>query len=361
MQNKPFTFDRVIRLLLWFIIAALAVTGIVYLKGVLLPFLIACLIAYVLEPVVQVNRSVLGLKGRALAVFCTLFEVTTMLCILAYFCIPSIIEETHQMASMLKTYVANGSHTPLLPDFIHRFIRENINLAELAERMARQDMGEIIQKSMSVLSGGFNILIDVLEWLLVFIYVIFIMLDYNNLMRGFKLLVPPGYRLRTFRLWQNVIDSMDHYFRGQALIALIIAVSYSIGFSIIGIPLAVVIGISIGILFMVPYLQYITLIPVTLLCIVYSVDTDVSFWTIWWECIALYAFNEVFANLILVPKILGKAMGLNPAIILLSLSVWGSLMGIIGMIIALPLTTLLISYYNEYLNRLNKKRQSLDE
>ena len=54
-------------------------------------------------------------------------------------------------------------------------------------------------------------------------------------------------------------------------------------------------------------------------------------------------------------------MGLNPAIILLSLSVWGSLMGIIGMIIALPLTTLLISYYNEYLNRLNKKRQSLDE
>ena len=55
--------------------------------------------------------------------------------------------------------------------------------------------------------------------------------------------------------------------------------------------------------------------------------------------------------MILVPRIMGKAMGLNPAIILLSLSVWGSLMGIAGMIIAIPMTTLLISYYQEFLNK----------
>ena len=51
----------------------------------------------------------------------------------------------------------------------------------------------------------------------------------------------------------------------------------------------------------------------------------------------------------LVPKIMGKITGLNPAIILLSLSVWGSLMGMLGMIIALPCTTLLLSYYQRYI------------
>ena len=58
--------------------------------------------------------------------------------------------------------------------------------------------------------------------------------------------------------------------------------------------------------------------------------------------------SQTICDYVLTPKIMGKAMGLNPAIILLSLSVWGTLLGLIGMIIALPLTTLLISYYGEY-------------
>lgn len=357
MQNRPFTLDRITRLFLGAVILAAVIFLLLYLKGVLLPFLVAILIAYILEPVVQLNRSVLHLKGRILAVFCTLFEITTLLCILGYFCIPSIFEESHQMAALIKKYMSEGEHTPLLPDFVHQYIKSNIDLAQLAEKLARQDLTQIIQKSFSIVSGGISFLLSVLEWLLMFIYIIFIMLDYENLMRGFKLMVPPRYRIRTFRLLNNVKLSMNHYFRGQALIALIIAISYSIGFSIIGLPMAVVIGLTIGVLFMVPYLQYITLIPVTLLCIVYSVDSDISFWTIWWECIALYAFNEVLANLFLTPKILGKAMGLNPAIILLSLSIWGSLLGILGMIIALPATTLLISYYNNYLTRHETARQ----
>ena len=68
----------------------------------------------------------------------------------------------------------------------------------------------------------------------------------------------------------------------------------------------------------------------------------------WWGCMAVFATVQVVGDLILTPRIMGKAMGLNPAIILLSLSVWGTLMGFIGLIIALPLTTLLLSYYEQY-------------
>ena len=65
-------------------------------------------------------------------------------------------------------------------------------------------------------------------------------------------------------------------------------------------------------------------------------------------CFIVFLVVQGTQDLFLVPKIMGKAMGLNPAVILLSLSIWGSLLGIVGMIIALPITTLLISYYKRF-------------
>lgn len=79
-----------------------------------------------------------------------------------------------------------------------------------------------------------------------------------------------------------------------------------------------------------------------------SLDGTASFWQQIGECLLVYAVSQSVCDYILTPKIMGKAMGLNPAIILLALSVWGTLMGLIGMIIALPLTTLLLSYYQTY-------------
>lgn len=72
---------------------------------------------------------------------------------------------------------------------------------------------------------------------------------------------------------------------------------------------------------------------------------EASFWPLLGQCGLVYVISQCICDYILTPKIMGNALGLNPAIILLSLSVWGSLMGIVGMIIALPFTTLLLSYY----------------
>ena len=73
---------------------------------------------------------------------------------------------------------------------------------------------------------------------------------------------------------------------------------------------------------------------------------------------AVYLIVQSIQDLVLTPKIMGNAMGLNPAIILLSLSIWGSLLGFLGLIIALPLTTLVLSYYDQYvIQRLKKKRE----
>lgn len=365
-ERRPYTFDRVVRILFTLAIIVSVIFLLNLLKDVLLPFCVACLIAYIFEPFVQYNRSLLHLRGRIIPIFITLFEALILFGILCYFCVPSIINEMHQMAGLLKQYASSTDiNIPFLPDIIHSILRNNIDFQTLASALTNQDVENIFNGMLGFLSDGVNVILSIFAWLIVFLYVIFILLDYDKLMRGFKLMVPPKYRDIACRIGNDIKRSMNHYFRGQALIALIVAVLYSVGFSFIGLPLSVVLGIMNGVLFMVPYLVYFSIIPVTLLCLVYSMDQNIEFWTIWWECIAVYAVVQIIADLVLTPKIMGKAMGLNPAIILLSLSVWGTLLGFLGMIIALPLTTLLLAYYEQYvLNRSDEtpgqKRDQLD-
>lgn len=149
-------------------------------------------------------------------------------------------------------------------------------------------------------------------------------------------------------MFNDVKVSMNRYFRGQACVAFLVGILFSIGFSIVGLPLAILLGLFIGLLNMVPYLQVVGFLPTLLLCMLKSA-TPASFWWLVFGCVIVFVVVQLIQDMILVPRIMGHVMGLNPAIILLSLSIWGTLLGLIGMIIALPLTTLLQSYYERYI------------
>lgn len=357
--RQPYTFDRVVRL----VISVIIVLGVIWLinllKNVLLPFCVACLIAYLFEPFVQYNRRLLHLRGRITAIFVTLFESLTLFSILCYLFVPSIIEEMRQMGVLFQRYATTDMNVPFLPEGLHNFLKKAVDFNSLSDMLSNQDINTLIEKGATFLSSGINMILSVFSWFIVLLYVVFIMLDYDRLMKGFKLLVPPKYRPVAYKIGNDIKRSMNHYFRGQALVAFIVGILFSVGFLIVGLPMAVVLGLFIGLLNMVPYLQLISIIPTSLLCLVYSVDHNEGFWAIWWECIAVYCVVQLIQDLFLTPKIMGKAMGLNPAIILLSLSVWGTLLGFIGLIIALPLTTLLIAYYDRYvLGRNNNESPS---
>ena len=148
---------------------------------------------------------------------------------------------------------------------------------------------------------------------------------------------------------QDVKNGMNSYFRGQALIALLVGILFSIGFLIIDFPMAIGLGLFIGFLNLVPYMQLFGFIPTILLAILKAAETGESFWFIMICALAVFAVVQLIQDMYLTPRIMGHVMGLNPAIILLSLSIWGTLMGIIGFIIALPLTTLLLSYYRRFI------------
>lgn len=350
-SSRPYTFDRVVRMLITIVVLAAIVWLVDLLSSVLLPFLVAWLIAYLLEPFVQYNRRLLRVRNRWLPIFMTLFETVLLLSVLAIFVVPSVLDEMHQVSGLISRYLENGSSVSLIPVSVQEYIRENIDFAEISRQLTSQDVRSILDTLGSLISGSYDIVLGIFNWFIVLLYVVFIMLDYERLLRGFKHMFPPKYRAVTFKITNDVKDSMNHYFRGQALVAFIVGILFSIGFLIIGLPLAVVLGLFIGLLNLIPYLQLISLIPATLLCLVYSVSGHIDFWTIWCETMAVYIIVQCIQDLFLTPKIMGRAMGLNPAIILLSLSIWGTLMGFIGLIVALPLTTLLLSYYDHYIDR----------
>lgn len=350
--RKPYTLDRTVRLFLNIATLVIVVLLVRYLKDVLLPFFRGgahCLYLRAFRPVQQAPPSS---QGTHSGYFCHTVRNDHLCGDRCYFVVPMIVSEVNSMGKMLSAYASSELNLPYLPAQIHDFVVRNVNLRQVSHMLSTFDWTETIKQTLStawdVLAGSVTFIISAASWCIVLLYVIFIMVDYDRLGRLWRNLVPPRYRKNVFKVLNDIKTSMNLYFRGQALIAFLVGVLFAIGFSIIGMPMAIVFGLFIGMLNMVPYLQLVSLVPAVVLCFVASVSGGVPFWPMMGKCIAVYCVVQAIQDLVLTPKIMGKTMGLNPALILLSLSVWGSLLGLLGLIIALPLTTLLLAYYNEY-------------
>lgn len=350
--RHPYTFDRVVRLIISVLIILAILWLINRLSGVLLPFFVACLIAYIFEPFVKFNRKLLRLKGRGVAVAITLFESLFLFLLMLYFVIPLLMEEIVAMARVLKHYAETETEIPYVPSQIHSFIKRNIDFNTISDYITHEQLTKLAENTLStswsIITGSISMIITLIGWLIVFIYVIFIMIDYDRLAKGVQSMVPPRYRKEVYQLGSDIETSMNHYFRGQALVAFLVGILFCIGFSIIGLPMAIVLGLFVGFLNLVPYLQLLSFPITAFLCLVYTAAGNGDFWPIFGESLLVYIVVQIIQDMYLTPKIMGRVMGLNPAIILLSLSIWGSLLGFIGLIIALPLTTLLLSYYERY-------------
>lgn len=344
---KPFTFDRFVRLLITLALCAGVIWLLGILKNVLLPFCLACLLAYIMEPFVEFNRKFLRLKNRGLAVAITIIDVTVVVGAVFYFISPLMESEIHQLGEMITRYQSRHVRIPMLPESFTDMVERRVDLRGIVADIESGRWNTWLDKGGTLVTGSIDFIMHSIEWLLTFVYLIFILIDYHKLGEGFRLLVPEKFKPTVFRVAHDLKVSMNEYFRGQLLIAACAAVFYCIGFLIVGLPMAIMMGMIVGILYMIPYFQYITLIPVAIICFITSLGGGVDFWTLLAQCGLVYVISQSICDYILTPKIMGKSLGLNPAVILLSLSIWGTLLGILGMVIALPLTTLLTAYYKK--------------
>ena len=350
MERKKITFDSFIR---GSICCALIVGLLILFKrlsGVLLPFFVAWLIAYMIYPLVKFFQYKLRFKSRIISIFCALFSITIVGISLFYLLVPPMLAEMGRMNDLLVTYLTNGAYSsgtvpPTLSEFIHKHIDLQALNRILSEENIMNTIKETVPKLWALVAESINILFSVFASFIILLYVVFILLDYESIAEGWLHLLPGKYRTFASNLVNDIQDGMNRYFRGQAFVAFCVGILFSIGFLIIDFPMAIALGLFIGALNMVPYLQIIGFLPTIVLAILKAADTGENFWVILAGALIVFIVVQAIQDGFLVPRIMGKITGLNPAIILLSLSIWGSLLGMLGMIIALPLTTLMLSYY----------------
>ena len=353
MERKKITFDSFIRAV---ILGAIIIGVLMLLKrlsGVLLPFFLAWLIAYLIYPLVSFFQHKLRLKNRIISIFCALFTLSVIGSVAFYLLVPPMIQEFLRVKDLLIEYFSTTHTASNVPTTLSEFIRQNIDLHILEQMFSQENILDALKvtvpKLWSLISESINLLFGFFTVFLILLYIVFILLDYESISEGWAHLMPKKYRKTVTGILNDVKDGMNRYFRGQALVALCVGILFSIGFLIIDFPLAIGLGLFIGALNMVPYLQIIGFVPTIMLAMLKAADTGDNFWIIIASAAAVFIVVQIIQDGYLVPRIMGKITGLNPAIILLSLSIWGSLMGMLGMIIALPLTTLMLSYYQRYI------------
>lgn len=352
-MRQTITFDKFIR---WALVAlAILTVGFIIksLSDVLLPFFIAWLIAYLLYPIVKFVQYKLHVPGRALSIVITLIFVTALFAAIFMFIVPPMINQADKFMTIVNRYLHETTHTNNIATMVQRWIKEN--QVEIERFLKSPDFTETIKSAMpklfSVIGQTASIVISIIASCITLLYTFFILLDYEVLSSNWIKIFPKRARPFWAGLAQDVERELNNYIRGQGLVSLCMAILFCIGFTIIDFPMAIGLAVLIGILNLVPYLHTFALVPTAFLALLKAADTGQNFWIIFGSALAVFAVVQLLMDMVITPKIMGKAMGLNPAILLLSLSVWGALLGFIGLIIALPLTTLIIAYWQRYVTK----------
>ena len=353
MVRQQITFDTFVRGLIGVIVIVGIIMLLSRLSGVLTPFFLAWLIAYILFPMVRFFQVRCRMKYRVLGILSAFIVVGALLTGLFFLVVPPMVEESIHVKNLLLDYLSHSSTFSNIPNAIQKFLRDHLTIEEIKGIVTQEGFIEAIKmtvpRAWDVITQSISVVTGVLSATMVVLYTLFILLDYEKICSGWPNLLPAQYRQFAVQLMNDVEDGMNKYFRGQAVVALCVGILFCIGFLIIDFPMAIGLGLFIGLLNMVPYLQLVGFIPTILLAIVKAADTGENFWWVLFLALIVFAVVQLIQDSFLTPKIMGKVTGLNSAIILLSLSIWGSLLGVLGMIIALPMTTLLLTYYQRYI------------
>ncbi len=353
MLEKEITFDKFIRMLGIMLLVCGVLFMLNYLSGVLLPFFVAWLLAYLLYPIVKFVQYKMHVPSRALSIIVTFIFIIAVLVGVFYLLIPPMLEQFEKLANVASQYIKHSTNGESFQAIMQQWLHQNRDTIEQIFR--RKDVVDAIKTAMpklfSVLGQTASIVISIVASLITLLYMFFILLDYEYLTTSWIKIFPKKIRPFWQSLMQDVEKELNNYIRGQSLVALTMGILFCIGFTIIDFPMAIGLGILIGIMDLVPYLHTFALIPTLFLALLKAADTGQNFWVIFASAFAVFCIVQVIIDMVVTPKVMGKAMGLNPAILLLALSVWGSLLGFIGLIIALPLTTILIAYYQRYVTK----------
>ena len=311
-------------------------------SDVFLQLFIALALAYILNPAVvflehkRVNRiiSILIVFSTAL-ITCTGFTVFLAVSISGELSnmqlnLPAYAQHLYELTpATVKSYL--GIETPAKLTF---------RLTELLQQtrsMAPDLLKPLLNFLRQAFSSTIGLLLVILGYLIIPVYLFYLLADLPQLKQFVESFIPERYRPVYRDKLAEVDTVLSGFIRGQLSVCAILAVLYSIGLYFIGIDLAIAIGTLAGITFIIPYVG-------TVIGIVLSVSMALlKFHDILHPllCLGWFCLVQGLEGMIITPRVVGRTVGLHPLVAIVALLIGGQMFGILGMLLAVPLTAVL--------------------
>ncbi len=328
-----------IRAALWAAIAVVSWLLLSLLAPVLMPFLLAAVLAYALHPLVEWlhARRVPRWLGAGLAIAALMLVLLAVLLLI----VPVITQQVPLLREQVPELL-NDLNRALLPVAARFDIALQVDVGQVREWLGKLITGhesELFEGVMSSLRIGGSALAAVFGNLLLMpIVAYYLLLDWTNLVERAKTLIPPRWRSQVQSFLDETDEVLGQYLRGQLLVMGILAVLYTVGLAAVGLQLALPIGVFTGLAVFVPYLGFGLGLVLAVLAALLQFQSLLGVALVG----GVYVVGQVVESMYLTPRLLGERIGLHPIAVIFALLAFGHLLGFVGVLIALPASAVLL-------------------
>lgn len=322
-----------------------------FLGAVLTPFIVAAVLAYILNPLVcKIER--LGIKRGRASMWVMLFTFLLIIALLLVI-VPMLIGQFQSIVQRIPKLV-DYTQTHVLP-WINQHFGEHFTLNENTITTWLRNNAQSIQRSVqsalpAVMQQGSAFAVGLGNLVLLPLLLYYFLLDWSRWEEGLRTMVPRRYIDTYNRIAGNMDTILGEFMRGQLLVMLIMGMLYGTGLVLTGLDSGFAIGMVAGILVFIPYLGAFTGLLLATLAAVLQFNTWGGVLAVW----GVFAIGQFLESFFITPQIVGDRIGLSPFWVIFSLMAFGQLFGFVGMLIALPLAAICLVLLQEgkkfYLN-----------
>ncbi len=324
------------RALFIFTSAVLLVWILSLMKEVTLLLVVSYLIAVLIEPAVE--RLTTKTFGRSGAIFLLMLTLVFAFLFLVFVILPPVIyqyaelinllpQNAEQLAKRVKKLTSNlGVSKSVDVDVLVTWIRAK------ASTLGPESIGKAAAGLMGFLLRGYSVTLTILNLTLLPFFVFYISYDLKEIHQAIGDFFSPEGRTKYQQLSQEILAQVYAFSKGQIIVSLVMAVLYGVGLSLVDVPNGLAIGFLAGMLNIIPYLGTISGVFLSITSVLISDPT----WSHIFLVLGVFVFVQSVEGLYLTPKVLGDKTGLHPMGVILALLIGGQLLGIFGLIIAIP-------------------------
>lgn len=314
------------------------------LGDILTPFIVAAVLAYILNPLVEKLRRK-GVKRGPASMLVMIFSLLVLLA-LVLIIVPMLINQFNNIVMRLPQmiYFVQNKLLPWLNDIAGEHVEIDTNTVVAWLQAHAGELNNAFQKlAPTLMRQSGNVVVGVTNLMLLPFLLYYFLLDWQRWSHGIRALIPRRFIDTYMRVSGNMDKVLGEFLRGQLMVMLIMGLVYGIGLMFTGLDSGFAIGMIAGILVFVPYLGAFTGLLLATLAALLQFGSWQGLLMVW----AVFGVGQFLESFFITPKIVGDRIGLSPFWVIFSLMAFGQLMGFVGMLIGLPLAAVTLVLLRE--------------